>query len=104
MQLTIDNAVVGLKIKCLYRTSYVEGKIGTISAIYFRWVGSKAFDITWDDGYPGSRVGWILPANFEVIGSKIYRKPKKIIPDIPLDPTLPILMAGHFQDRMRKKF
>jgi hypothetical protein len=30
-------------------------------------------------------------------------KPSKIIPDIPLDPTLPILMAGHLQDRMRKK-
>jgi hypothetical protein len=30
------------------------------------------------------------------------RRPRKVIPDIPLDPSLPILMAGHLQDRMRK--
>lgn len=31
-------------------------------------------------------------------------KPRKIIPDIPLDPSLPILQAGHLQDRARKKY
>jgi len=31
------------------------------------------------------------------------RKPAKAIPDIPMDPTLPTLMAGHLQDRMRKR-
>lgn len=29
-------------------------------------------------------------------------KPAKVIPDIPLDPTLHILEAGHLQDRQRK--
>lgn len=36
-----------------------------------------------------------------------YYKPRrsgKVIPDIPLDPALPILMAGHLQDRQRKKY
>ena len=31
------------------------------------------------------------------------RQPDKIIPGIPLDPTLHILMAGHLQDRMRRR-
>jgi len=31
------------------------------------------------------------------------RKPKKVIPDIPIDTTLPLLEAGHLQDRMRKR-
>lgn len=34
----------------------------------------------------------------------LYFKPKIIIPDMPLDPSLPILMAGHLQDRQRKKY
>jgi len=28
----------------------------------------------------------------------------KVFPDIPLDSSLPILMAGHLQDRQRKRF
>jgi len=29
---------------------------------------------------------------------------EKIIPDMPLDPTMQILMAGHLQDRQRKRY
>jgi hypothetical protein len=32
------------------------------------------------------------------------RKSSKVIPDIPLDPTLPVLQAGYLQDRERKHF
>lgn len=31
------------------------------------------------------------------------RKPKKVIPNMPLDPTLPMLEAGYLQDRMRRR-
>jgi hypothetical protein len=29
---------------------------------------------------------------------------EKVIPDMPLDPTLPILQAGYLQDRQRKQY
>jgi hypothetical protein len=38
-----------------------------------------------------------------LIGKFKKRKPKKVIPNTPLDPSLPILMAGHIQDRQRKR-
>jgi len=110
MLLTLENAAVGLKVKCLYNTYDLLGKTGTISNIYTRGSnrtrGSsrKCFDIIWD-GFTIYTTGWRLPNNhFEVIGTKTYRKPKKVIPDIPLDTTLHILEAGHLQDRMRKRF
>jgi hypothetical protein len=40
---------------------------------------------------------WILVSNNE-------EKKEKIIPGIPLDPSLPILQAGYLQDRQRKRF
>ena len=30
-------------------------------------------------------------------------RPSKVIPDYPLDPSLPVLMAGYIQDRQRKR-
>jgi hypothetical protein len=30
-------------------------------------------------------------------------RPEKVIPDYPLDPSLPVLMAGYIQDRQRKR-
>jgi len=30
--------------------------------------------------------------------------PEKVIPDFPLDKTIPILQAGHIQDRQRKRY
>lgn len=41
--------------------------------------------------------------NWQLINMKL-RPPRKAIPDIPLDPTLPILEAGYLQDRQRKRF
>jgi hypothetical protein len=40
----------------------------------------------------------------ELKGNYKRRKIKKVMPDFPLDPTLPILQAGYLQDRERKHF
>jgi len=42
---------------------------------------------------------------WELVNVKLRKtKPRKVIPDIPIDNTLPILMAGHLQDRQRKQY
>jgi len=53
---------------------------------------------------PGCAIGFPGPYWQLMDGKVKKRKPRKVIPDIPLDPTLPILEAGYIQDRARKRF
>lgn len=52
-------------------------------------------------------IAWVKHMDFgevrPLVGYKT-RKPKKLIPEFPLDNTLPILQAGYIQDRQRKLF
>lgn len=108
MTLTIDNAVAGLRIKYIgYQDSY-DNKLAVITKVYNTYNPNagdeRSFNIAWEDGRLSWTIGWRLLQSCFDIQSKIYKKPRKIIPDIPLDPTLHILEAGYIQDRMRKRF
>jgi len=46
--------------------------------------------MVYEDGRTNISDGWVVQ--------------EKIIPDIPLDPSLPILEAGYLQDRQRKRY
>jgi hypothetical protein len=100
---TNEDRQVGVRLRCIY---YDEGNqwFGRTAIITSCTPTGSLFDVAWDDGIGGG--GWYDIANqFEVLVSHRKRKkPKKIIPDIPLDPDLPILQAGYIQDRQRKKF
>lgn len=53
----------------------------------------------------GYTIDPLLIRDWKVVSSNgLKRKPKKVIPGIPLDPSLPLLEAGHLQDRARKKY
>jgi hypothetical protein len=57
--------------------------------------------------YPFGRVmssGMTMIADEWILVSNNEEKKEKIIPGIPLDPSLPILQAGYLQDRQRKRF
>jgi hypothetical protein len=53
-----------------------------------------------DGGFRDRSNNWHLvdPTKFKP------KKPEKVIPGMPLDPTLPILQAGYLQDRQRKQY
>jgi len=98
--LSSSNIKVGLRVRCFYYgTPERIDKTATITtaATY------GGFNVSWDDGHQGCLYWWMDSNIFYVIEDKKYRKPKKIIPEIPIDTTLPLLMAGHLQDRMRKR-
>jgi hypothetical protein len=103
--LTSENIAVGLKIISTYPSDFILGRTAVVVSI--NWIRERAssFNVNWDDGRTSWSMGWTLPSSsFDIIGNKVYRKPRKVIPDMPLDPELPVLMAGHWQDRQRKKF
>ena len=64
---------------------------------------SKAYGIDSSDNLETSFATIDENGEAEVGGWFLIAKPK-IIPGIPLDPTLPILMAGYLQDRARKRY
>jgi hypothetical protein len=97
--LTYDTIKIGMNVRCIYncsRTPYAhrEGKTAVVLSITYPYVY-----VQWDDGLKEYGC-WSGPEYFE--DSK--RKPRKAIPDFPLDPSLPVLMAGYIQDRARKRF
>jgi len=99
--LTRDNIKIGLRVQ------EVDGaRTGVIADIGRAEFHSGNFIILWD--HSGVRGNWSTYRNFHIIVTgKIRlrkRKPKKVIPDIPMDTTMPLLMAGYMQDRARKKF
>lgn len=110
-QATVKDLVVGAKIRgndfC-----FLGHKTGTLISIRPHSIPGSVgvyYGIKWDDNSTDSSSWFYSPTafarHFEVLYmSAKKRKPKKIIPDIPLDPTLPILEAGYLQDRMRKQF
>lgn len=95
----------------------IKLKVGQIYTINSRHITSRdKYRIT-DPGSPGIysrcidiRTGYYYDfayiGNDGMIDAGVWEltKPDKIIPDIPLDPMLPILEAGHLQDRQRKKY
>jgi len=107
MPLTIETIKVGMHVMCNWQAPTLAGynrygKTAIVQEIH----PYGATVIVWDDGLRNS-TRWSHPKHFDEIisGRKPkLRKPKKVIPDIPLDPTLPILEAGYLQDRLRKKF
>jgi len=108
-KVTIDTVKVGMRVRSIYNgTNYSYaaflGKTGTIASLSISPLWFCNVIIEWDNG-DRSCTSWggDISEYFEEFNGK-PRKPRKIIPDIPLDPTLPILQAGHLQDRMRKKF
>ena len=104
MNLTYDTIQVGMHVRCNY-TGVIWPDVyrldKTAIVISFNYGGTV--NIKWDDGYADSDA-WSGACYFDEILGGRKRKPKKVIPDIPLDPTLPILQAGYIQDRARKKF
>jgi hypothetical protein len=84
-----------------------------------RWLGTSLYRIVYV-GMPGEHSTCVctdtphIIVNFRItendgltnISGLILVKAinEKVIPDMPLDPTLPILTAGHLQDRQRKRF
>jgi hypothetical protein len=112
-KVTLDIAKVGLKVRSIYNGPNSEyasllGNTGTIATLNVsrsnNYNNYCSVLIDWDDGNHRCREwGGDISEYFEEWDGKI-RKPRKVIPDIPLDPSLPILHAGHLQDRMRKKF
>lgn len=104
MKLTVDNIKVGLKVRCTYYSIPDRfGQTATIIEITDTRYGNVHFTVEWYDKTIYNCT-WFIPDDvFDIIPSK-HRKPKKVIPDIPIDTTLPLLMAGHLQDRQRKRF
>jgi hypothetical protein len=108
---TIKDLVVGAKIRGSAH-NWLGRKTGTLIAIIGTEVSGSTgvyYHIQWDDNSTGSTRWFYTPTafimNFDVSNESIKkRKPKRVIPDIPLDSTLPILQAGYLQDRMRKQF
>jgi len=106
---TLKDIVLGAKVRCNVNSN-IRFKTGTLIAIRddSAWSNCRYYDIQWDDGYTVNVMWLCSPYQFtcwfDVLGNIKKRKPKKVIPDIPLDPTLPILEAGYLQDRMRKQF
>src|ERR1035437_9011893 len=108
-KLTCSSIKIGMKIRSIYNggnSMYAArlDKTGTILTLETRNSHHCSVDVDWDDGNSWCKSwGGDVSEYFEEFDGK-PRKPRKVIPDIPLDPTLPILMAGHLQDRARKKF
>jgi len=109
---TIKDLVPGVKIRA-NDVNWLSFKTGTLLTIGLsaELQRRKYYDIQWDDGSTDGRTWVCLPEEFivwfdvlDVRSNGKKRKPKKVIPDIPMDPTLPILEAGYLQDRQRKRF
>lgn len=108
-KLTADTIKTGMRVRSIYNgmnSDYASflGKTGTIRSCILKSIITCSVVIDWDDGSVYCRTWTGMPSEYfeEFNGKK--RKPKKIIPDIPLDPNMPILQAGHIQDRQRKRF
>jgi hypothetical protein len=102
--LTSENIKVGIRVKCTYKDHYLFGSDATISEIR----SNGSFMVSWDTAQPGE---WQTHSYFKIIvenkrsvkrRAKNLLKSNKIL-DIPLDPDLPVLMAGYLQDRERKR-
>jgi len=100
MSLTFDTIKIGMRVRCLFIDEYYLR--GDKTGVVVHIDGSSYVTVDWDDGFREYRI-WSGARYFEEVGAK-KRKPRKIIPEIPIDTSLPLLMAGHLQDRQRKKF
>jgi hypothetical protein len=102
-QATKKDFFVGAKARCVFEAGHKWA--GRTATVYF--IDGEVFKLKWDDNDLDDNAIWEYGVEnfirfFEVPCKK--RKPKKVIPNIPLDPNLPILQAGYLQDRMRKQF
>ena len=95
VQLTSENVKVGLSVK------ETNGRIGSITNVQ-----GDMFTVLWE--HSGALSNWWTHAYFQIIvtgkTNRRKRKHKKVTPDFPIDTSLPLFMAGHLQDRQRKRY